>query len=329
MEVKNILQYLKNPKLFSLFSIVTILSFSLGVLITYLFITPLKLVPDQFEILSMQYPYLSKRILQEHVNDYLINFLLLRRELHKAIKPYQSDFAMYFEYLPTGSSININEKVEFSAASLIKVPIVMAYYHYKERTGITSDPTVVIEAEHIDDGDGELWKKGPGTKINLGEAVKLVLIESDNTAAIVIARNIPHQDFEAVYEGLDVDLYEEGNEVIITAKQYSSILKALYFSSVLSKESSNYILSLLATKTPRDKITLGVPSKIKIANKTGILAEALYQDCGIIYVPKRPYLLCLISRSDEKGATRRMKEISAIIYDYVSGANTSQPTRNE
>jgi len=32
--------------------------------------------------------------LQEHVNDYLINFLLLRRELHKAIKPYQSDFAM-------------------------------------------------------------------------------------------------------------------------------------------------------------------------------------------------------------------------------------------
>jgi len=205
----------------------------------------------------------------------------------------------------------------------------MAYYHYKERTGITSDPTVVIKAEHIDDGDGELWKKGPGAKINLGEAVKLALLQSDNTAAIVIVRNVPHQDFEAVYEGLDVDFYEEGNQVIITAKQYASILKALYFSSVLSKDNSSYILSLLSTETPMDKITLGVPSKIKIANKTGILAEALYQDCGIVYIPRRPYLLCLISRSDEKTASLRMKEISTIIYNYVSGVNTSQPIRNE
>lgn len=312
-----------NPKLLILILVLIIISFAAGLFFKDLDSSPFQPEQISFNKMISKYPFLSKRILQEDQNDYLINFLSLRRQLHQAIAQFENKFAMYFEYLPSGTSIGVNDKFEFSAASLIKVPIVMAYYHYKERLGIKEDPTVTIEAEQLDDGDGQLWTRGAGAKVNLAEAVKLALIDSDNTAAIVIARTVPQQDFAAVYEGLDIDLYEEGNEVIITAKHYSSVLKALYFSSVLSKENSNHILELLSTTTPRDKITLGVPDDIKISNKIGILAEALYQDCGIVYVPKRPYALCLISKSDERLATERMKTISEIVYKYVSSVNKS------
>src|SRR3989344_3795689 len=85
---------------------------------------------------TRKFPYLAPRILIDDPTDTLINFLPLRKELREMTKNFEDSFALYFEYLPTGTSIGINEKNEFSAASLIKVPIVMAYFHQKERLGI-------------------------------------------------------------------------------------------------------------------------------------------------------------------------------------------------
>lgn len=274
-----------------------------------------------FEQSASKYPYLSKRILQEEQNDYLINFLSLRRQLRVMAASYKDTLAFYFEYLPTGTSIGINEKVEFSAASLIKVPIVMAYYHYKERMGLSTNRTVKIQEDQIDSGFGDLWKRGAGAEITLEEAVRLSLIESDNTAGLVLAGNVPQEDFDDVYEGLDIDFFEEKDEVIITAKQYASILKALYFSSVLTKDSSQQILDLLTATNFHDKLRAGVPKDIPVANKFGLLGRELFQDCGIVYVPKRPYLLCMVSHSNEEVARERMRNISSTIYQFVSETN--------
>lgn len=270
------------------------------------------------------YPFLSKRILQEEQNDILINFLDLRRQLRAMVAPYQDTFAFYFEYLPTGTSIGVNEKIEFSAASLIKVPIVMAYYHFKERTGLTVDKTVKITQDQIDRGFGELWKKGEGAEISLEEAARLSLVESDNTAVVVLAGNTPMEDFDAVYEGLDIDLTVESEETIITVKQYASVLKALYFSSVLGKDSSQKILELLTYSSFHDKLVAGIPQGVTVANKFGVLGNELFQDCGIVYVPRRPYVLCMVSHSNEDEARIRMKDVSAAIYDFVSSSNNKK-----
>lgn len=267
--------------------------------------------------LIKKYSFLSKRILLEEQNEILINFLPLRNELRKTVAPFQDSFAFYFEYLPTGTSIGINEKVEFGTASLIKVPISMAYFHYKERLGLKEDLIVTIQENHLDSNFGDLWKRGAGTKISLEEAVRLALVESDNTALLVLAANIPREDFNEVYEGLDIDLKIQDEETIITAKQYSSILKALYFSSVLTKDNSQKILELLAQTKFNDKLPAGVPEGIPVAHKFGILGNELFQDCGIVYVPKRPYILCMVSHSTEDLARERMKSISAKIYEYV------------
>lgn len=264
-----------------------------------------------------KYPYISKRVLQEEQSDILINFLPLRNELRKIIAPFQDSFALYFEYLPTGTSIGINEKAEFGTASLIKVPVAMAYFHYRERLGLKEDPTVTIQESHLDSNFGDLWKKGAGTKINLGEAARLALVESDNTALFVLVANIPREDFDEVYEGLDIDLKIQDGQTILTVKQYSSILKALYFSSILDKDNSQKILELLTQTKFNDKLPAGVPEGIPVAHKFGVLGDELFQDCGIVYAPKRPYVLCMVSHSTEGLAKERMKAISAKVYQYI------------
>lgn len=273
-----------------------------------------------------KYPLLSKRILHEFPQDILINFLDLRNELRNEVAPYGDQFGFYFEYLPTGTSIGVNEKVEFHAASLFKVPVVMAYYKQKERLQMTSDPEVEVKEEYLDSGFGTLYKKGAGHKIKMSEAVRLSLEESDNTAAKLIASNVQEIDFDEVYSGVDIDLLTDEDGAIMTAKNYSSILKALYFSAVLEKEHSSEILDYLTKSKFDDKLVAGVTPGTVVSHKIGDFidqdtGEKAYMDCGIVYVPRRPYLLCMVSKGDEETGRVRMSQVSKIIYDYVASAD--------
>jgi beta-lactamase class A len=276
---------------------------------------------NRFTQLEKTHPLLSKRILADFPQDILINFLPLRSKLQQTTKPYGDSFALYFEYLPTGTSIGINEKSEFIAASLFKLPIVMAYYRHKERLKDEHDPTVTLSSDMLDDRFGDLWKKGEGYSINLGDAVEMALKESDNTAVRALVPELSKTDFDNVYEGLDIDLKINNDGALMTAKHYGSILKALYFSAVLTKDHSQEILNHLTQTKFRDKLPAGIPEEIPVAHKIGVIEEPEYEaymDCGIVYVPRRPYLLCMISKSDDKTARERMSLISKIIYEHVS-----------
>jgi beta-lactamase class A len=278
---------------------------------------------QRFENLQAKYPLISKRILQEPPVDIIVNFLTLRKNLKTEAAPWGNSFGMYFEYLPTGTSVNINGLDEFHAASLFKTPIVMAYYHTRERLNKTDDPIIEVRPEDLDSQFGDLWKKGVGYQIKASEAIRLALEESDNTAAKLLVPYIGSVDFEEVYQGLDIDLNVDNNGAILSAKSYSSIFKALYFSSVLSKDGSQEILNYLSKSKFPDKLAAGVPSNVTVAHKIGDFVEKngtgeAFTDCGIVYVPRRPYLLCMVSKTDEQTARARMQDISKMIYDFVS-----------
>jgi beta-lactamase class A len=272
---------------------------------------------NQFKNLEVKYPLLSKRILNDFPNDLLINFLPLRTALNEKVKDYGSDFGLYFEYLPTGTSINVNGTNEFDAVSLLKVPVVMAYYHQKERLN-QGDQMVTIKEDELGREFGNLWKRGVGAEISLDEAAKLAITDSDNTALRILTDHIQTQDFNEVYEGLDINLKTGNNGVIITAKSYSSILKALYFSAVLTKSNSERILEYLDDTKLNDKLPFGVPGGIRVAHKVGVYKDQLFTDCGIVYLTRRPYLLCMVSKSSEDVARERMISVSKAVYDYVS-----------
>lgn len=270
-----------------------------------------------------KYPFLSPRILRERKNDFIFNFLDLRTQLHTKIDPLGDNFAMYFEYLPTGTSIGINSNRDFYAASLFKLPVVMAYFRHKERVNSTEDLTVKLTEEMIDNRFGDLWKKGVGFEISMDEAARLALVKSDNTAVEALAPVITDKDFDDVYQGLDIDIQVSSQGAILNAKNYASIMKALYFSAVLTKDDSQKILTYLTESDFDDKLVAGVPRDVPVAHKIGVMDEDSYRDCGIVYVPNRPYLLCMISHGSEQQAQQRMREVSRMIYDYVVAAKSA------
>ena len=282
---------------------------------------------ESFEDLVEKYPLLSKRILAEVPNDYLVNFVDLRNQLRTTVAPYSDKFAFYFEYLPTGTSIGVNEKDEFTAASLLKVPVVMANLLLEEIEGEDSMPdTITLTEDMINSNYGSLWKRGAGGIVTRDEAIKYALEESDNTAIDALISITDYKYFQRVHDGLDIELKDVQDTPVITTKNYSSILRALYFASVVDKEDSQRILSHLSKSVHDKMLSAGVPESVEVANKVGVVDGELYTDCGIVYVPRRPYLLCMLSVSDEATALARMSEISKMTYDFVSNVNQEMPS---
>lgn len=268
----------------------------------------------------LRYPHLSPRVFQEFSNDIFISFLPLREKLNLTAGQWGDDFALYFEYLPSGMSIGVNSAADFSTASLIKVPVAIAFLQKVDAGKVDLSQKVVIEPRHADMAFGTLWQS-VGEEISLGEALRLMLAQSDNTAYTILSEYVTFEELEDVQGKLDLSVNIEEEQVVMNARQFTSVMKALYFSSLLSYESSELILKHLASSGFDDKLVAGVPSDIEVASKIGVLPDRLYSECGIVYLPRRPYILCMISGTDETTARERMETISGIVYDYVSGVN--------
>ena len=79
---------------------------------------------------ASDYPFIAKRLFVENPSDIVLNFTQLRTEVNTYLASSKEKIGVYFEYLPTGNSINANGQEEFFRASLVKLPSVMRAYIY-------------------------------------------------------------------------------------------------------------------------------------------------------------------------------------------------------
>lgn len=136
---------------------------------------------------AAQYPLLAKRLFVDNPNDTFVNFVELRKQLNSYFSNNNISGSLYFEYLPTGTSIRIDGDKQQVGASLLKVPAAMELYKAAELGKIDLDQTVTIQQDWLDDAYGDLYKKGAGYQLTLREAAKIMLENSDNTALNVIS----------------------------------------------------------------------------------------------------------------------------------------------
>lgn len=270
-----------------------------------------------------QYPFLSRRILMENPQDIVINFTELRRELRRYVETQGHMTGVYFEYLPSGVSVGINDRENFLFASLLKLPIAMGVYKLIENGTITPDTVVTVKPEHIDKGFGDLWERGPGTTLTVSEAITYSLVKSDNTANQLLLSLISPAILGDVFDALDIPKDVESDKLVVSPKGYSSILRSLYLSSYLHEDNSNALLKILSETDFDAMLPAGINRDIKVAHKIGYHSDKqIYTDCGIVYVPKRPYILCvMVADQPYDAAVSTVETISKKVYDFVSQVN--------
>ncbi|HVQ44598.1 MAG TPA: serine hydrolase [Candidatus Saccharimonadia bacterium] len=280
---------------------------------------------------SAQHPLLARRVFADNPNDTIINFTSLRAALRERFGTETEPFSFYFEYLPTGTTIRINGESELIAASLVKLPLVMDLYHAVELGRIHLGDTAQLTADDLDASFGDLYKKGAGGSLTLQEAANLALTQSDNTAARLINRltrgmlAANEQSLPAL--DIDHDTTKTG-DAVISSRGYSSILKCLYLSCYLKPDSSQAILALMSKTAFTGRITKYTPKDVTVAHKIGVFNPAnVHSDCGIFYVPKRPYLLCVMMQGDDAMVSQKMADTSKQIYDWVTSYSSVSTAR--
>ncbi len=273
------------------------------------------------------FPLLSPRIFVQNPNDTIINFTDLRTQLRSFVDA-QDDFraGVYFEYLPSGVSIGVNEKENFISASLIKVPFIMGIYKLMEKGTLKKDTMITLKKEDLDPHFGTLWKQGEGHTLTVEEAIRLTLQESDNTAALALDHFAVNDPIREVYDSLDIPIDWSGDQPAVSPKNYSSIFRCLYLSCLLDYQGSQDILRQLTQTIFNDGLPAGVPKDVPFAHKIGMYdsptsGKRVRLDCGIAYPPKRPYILCVLGEA-EKGKefliTDFTRQVSGLVYRYVT-----------
>jgi beta-lactamase class A len=241
-------------------------------------------------------------------------------------RPSVADVAVYFRDLNNGPVVGIDEKEVFAPASLLKVPMLIAYLKYAEEKPDALDELVPYNAP-IDLGVTQKFPpRNPlsaGTEYTARQLLERMIIESDNQALVLLHQTLPPRYQEELYTLLGVDpaLITDPAKTL-TVKQYSMFFRILFNASFLSREHSEYALELLAKASYGHGIRSVTPQTIIVASKFGerSLGSELTQfhECAIVYYPNHPYLLCVMTRgADTQELIKVIESIATHVYKEI------------
>jgi beta-lactamase class A len=247
-----------------------------------------------------------------------------------------SDIAVYFRDITNGPAFGVNEDDRFAPASLMKVPLMIAYFKMSE-----SQPSL-LKQQFLYDGKQDLnsmenFKPShaiePGKWYSVEKLIEMMIVYSDNNAMAILDSHI-NRDFELkVYQELgivDSTMTGQNKDDFMSLEEYTACFRILFNSSYLNRELSERALRYLAAPDFPDGIMGGVPHGIPVAQKYGERAflgnnvKELH-DCGIVYYPNMPYLLCIMTKGTDFGSlTETIRSISTMVFTEVDGHQRQQ-----
>ncbi len=250
-----------------------------------------------------------------HIND-------LKNKLEKEINRLQGQVALSVKFLKSNEEININEKTQFWAASVIKVPIACEFFRQVE-TGIISENSLIkITTENFVDGSGVLRFLNQEAEYTLVDLVKLMLILSDNSATNQVVDLIGWENVEKYMQNIGMLNSTFRHKMMIKAGRGPNLTTAedliILYQKLFNNElvGTSKIIEILKCQQDRRRIPLFLPNNIEIAHKTGSLEEAMH-DTGIIY-SQNPFIFVFLSddQKDKRLTNDVLSSCTKLCFDY-------------
>lgn len=244
--------------------------------------------------------------------------------------------SVYFRDLNDGPTFGISQYAPFIPASLLKLPLAMAYMRLSE-----SNPGLLSTSIQFNQDVPLLsqYYKPPlsakkDTPYLVSDLLRYMLAYSDNAsygALFDYLKQVPDgpSSLYRMYQnlGIDTNLLENTNGSDVTQdvdpQTYGSIFRGLYYGSYLDAASSEQIIKWLLQSDFQNGLQAKIPSDIPVADKFGERSSAdgskELHDCGIVYYPKNPYVLCIMTQGTNwSDLSSIIETISKQIYDEVN-----------
>lgn len=240
-----------------------------------------------------------------------------------------TEAGVYFRDLENGPVFGVNEDLNFSAASLLKLPLALAYLSSSLDEPKILDSTLSFKASALTVTQyyPSTETIQPNTQYTIREIIRRMLVYSDNNAYALLSDFLDKAGksdlLQKTYVDLGLATPDTPFEDTMTVRRYGSIFRALYNVSYLDTDLDEDILHWLTEADFHEGIDKGVPDDIITANKFGERVGEdgkvkQLHDCGIVYYPGNPYLICVMSRGYEfDDLSNVIGHISGIVYKEV------------
>lgn len=257
---------------------------------------------------------------------YKLNALVKQREDGGAVRK----ISVYYRDLLDGPWIGINEQREFNPASLMKVPVMIAWLKRAEKNPNELERTFVYNGK--DDKSALQSIKPaktlmPGKSYPVKELLNYMVRYSDNNATSLLYFNLKQEELSDILDNMDVNNVPGNDNNSISVTGYSGFFRILYNATYLNREMSEKALQLLSYEDFPQGFTAGVPKGTVMATKFGEsdsgksgVGKQLHE-FGIVYHPKGHYILGVMTQgSDYARQADVIRDISALVYAEANSA---------
>lgn len=239
------------------------------------------------------------------------------------------EVSIYFRDLIDGPWFGINESVKYNPASMMKVPIMVAWLKRAEK-----DPAVLRRKLTFNEKDYHGPPQGfkpaktldSGASYTVEDLIKYMMWYSDNKSLWLLEINLNPGEYESILQGMDVPNEQDvdGHDTI-TVHGYSGFLRILFNASFLDKEMSEKALKLMSYDEFPNGMAAGIPKEVRLASKFGEYSDlktpniTQIHEFGIVYHPMGPYILGILTRGNNvEKQVEFIKTVSKIVYDSVN-----------
>ena len=282
----------------------------------YTFIDPLLFTQNSEDTSLPEYASLKKSI-----NEYVA----------KALSSAEvASTSVYFRDLNSNLWFGINANEKYTPASMFKVASLIAFLRKAETNSELLSSKVKILPTSIDLNAFEYYTPADPVKVGqtytVQDLLTRMIVNSDNIAVRAIDVITGDELLKKTYTDLQLTQTGTTTNILISPQVYSRIFRVLFNATYLSHSLSEQTLSLLSKTTFTQGLVAGVPSDTLVAHKFGEWAEDTKKgtvhelhDCGIVYYPKHPYFLCVMTRSQKDFPTLQkvIRDISTMTWNSI------------
>ncbi len=212
---------------------------------------------------------------------------------------------VYYRELNDGYWFSIGDSEKFIPASMRKVPLMIALLKQAETESNLLDRSVTFDLSNDYNLNQNIKPSQTlvfGSKYTVRDLIFRMIAYSDNNAFTFLTKIVDSTQLDRVYSNLRLlNPRAIKDDEYLSVQTYESFFRILYNASYVSRSSSEWALEILSKSEFRTGLVSGVPPEVKVSHKFGEKSDAIdgtvqLHDCGIVYYPAHPYLLCVMSK---------------------------------
>jgi len=223
----------------------------------------------------------------------------------------------------------------FSAASTIKVPVLVAFFHAVDAGEVRLDEVLTMGADVIGSGAGWMQYQPVNSQFSALQTAEEMIIVSDNTATNMLIQRLGGQDLlnqRFAEWGLENTVLRnplpdlEGTNTT-SPQDLTYLLSHVANGHLVSLRSRDRILDIMQQTLTKTLLPQGIEKSARISHKTGDIGSSV-GDTGLIDIPngKRYAVTALVKRPhNDNRAQELIRQTSRTIYNHLKHSIPDAP----